>query len=181
MTLKTIALPLALAASLLATAPAQAAGKIYVGAKLAVADADIPGFDNAHLAGVYGGFNLLGKDSQFGQDLKGGTLAVEGEILTTVAKGDAGANGDWSVTSFGVFAAYRHLLTDYFYLKGRVGLVRYDIDVDVPPPPSGADTENALAISVGAGMVAGPGRLEVELGTYASDVNLLSVGFHLNF
>jgi len=178
---KSISLPLALAASLLVSVPAQAAGKIYVGAKLAVADADIPAFDNAHQAGIYGGFNLLGKDSQFGQDLRGGTLSVEGEVQTTVVKGDAGASGDWNLTSLGLFAAYRHPLTDYLYLKGKAGIVRYDIDVDVPLGPAVAGTETSLALGIGAGMVVGPGRLEVELATYESDVNVVSVGFHMNF
>lgn len=177
----TLALSLTLAAGLLAAAPAQAAGKAYIGAKLAVADADIPGFDNAHLAGVYGGYNLVGKDAHFNQDFKGGTLAVEGEALTTIRKGDAGANGDWNMTSFGVFAAYRHPLTDYLYLKGRAGLVRYDIDVDLPPGPAGTGSETGVTIGVGAGLVTGPGRLEVELMTYEGDVNLLNVGFHMNF
>ncbi len=181
MNLKTLTLPVTLAAGLLLAAPAQAGGKIYVGAKLAVAEADIPTFDNAHLGGLYGGFNLLGKDSQFGQDLKGGTLAVEGEVLTTLRKGDTGTSGDWKMTSFGVFAAYRHPLTDYFYLKGRAGLVSYDIDVDLPPGPSGTGRETAVALGVGAGFNVGPGRLEAEIATYSGDVNLLNVGFHMSF
>jgi hypothetical protein len=178
MTLKTISLPLALATSLLATAPAQAAGKIYVGAKLAVADADAPAYDYSYLGGVYGGFNLLGKDSQFGQDLKGGTLAVEGEVLTSLIKGDTNSPaGDWKTTSFGLYAAYRHLLTDYFYLKGRAGIVNYDIK----PTTAIIDDGATLALGVGAGFTTGPGRLEAEITTYSGDVNLLSIGFHMNF
>ena len=179
MNLKSIALPLALAASLLAMAPAQAAGKIYVGAKLGYVDPDFTGFDSVYAAGVYGGFNLLGKDAQFAQDLHGGTLAVEGEGMLTVSKGNAGVANKWDITSLGVYAAYRHPLTDYFYLKGKAGLVRYDINTNTPVANSGTDTK--LAIGAGAGWKVGPGSLEAELVSYEGDVLQLSAGFHMNF
>jgi hypothetical protein len=181
MTVKISAVRLVLLAILFSVGSVHAAGKFYIGAKVAVADADIPAFDRTHLAGIYGGYNLVGKDSHFQQDFNGGTLAVEGEALATIRKGDAGASGDWNMTSFAVFAAYRHPLTDYLYLKGRAGLVRYDIDVDVPPGPAGTGTETGVAAGLGAGLVTGPGRLEVEFTTYEGDVNLLSVGFHMSF
>lgn len=177
MTSKLTSLSLVLVTSLLAVMPAQAGGKIYVGAKLAVADVDARGFDNAYLAGVYGGYNLLGKDSQFSQDLKGGTLAVEGEALLTARKGDTAA-GDWDMKSFGVFAAYRHPLTDYFYLKGKAGIVRTEIDI------TGAGTApdgTKLALGVGAGWKVGPGNVEAELVTLEGDIITLSAGFHMSF
>ena len=177
----TLIMTLVLTAGLAAAGSAQAAGKIYVGGKLGIVDADsyVPqvSFDPAIAVGVYGGYNLLGKNSHFAADLKGGTLAVEGEALLSVVKGDVNPAGDWSITSFGAFAAYRHPLTDYFYLKGKAGLVRYTINPDV----IGNETENTLAIGIGAGWKVGPGSLEAELATYGSDVRILSAGFHMNF
>lgn len=184
MTLKSHVVSLALLTSLLATGATHAAGKIYVGAKLAVAEADIPGFDYAYLGGIYGGFNLLGKDSQFNQDLKGGTLAVEGEALLTIHKGDAASGGKWDMKSLGVYAAYRHPLTDYFYLKGKVGVARTDIDTAVTPSSSinaRTGTDTSLVAGIGGGFKVGPGRLEAELATFEGDITLLSAGFHMAF
>lgn len=170
---------LALLGALTAAGSVQAAGKIYVGGKASIVDADISGFDPAINIGVYGGYNLLGKDSHFAADLKGGSLAVEGDVSLTVIDGDAGLFGDWDMTSIAVYAAYRHPLTDNFYLKGKLGLVSYEIDTSRVSAFS--DKETALAIGIGAGWKVGPGRLEAELTTYESDVMLLSVGFHMNF
>ncbi len=169
---------LALLGALTAAGSVQAAGKIYVGGKASIVDADFPGFDPAINIGVYGGYNLLGKDSHFAADLKGGSLAVEGDVSLTVVDGDANP-GDWDMTSIAVYAAYRHPLTDNFYLKGKLGLVSYEIDTS--PASAFSDKETALAIGIGAGWKVGPGRLEAELTTYESDVMLLSVGFHMNF
>jgi len=175
---RNLIISLALLGGLAVAGAAQAEGKIYVGGKLGVMDADIPGFDNAYVGGVYGGYNLLGKDAQFAADLKGGTLAVEGEALLTASKGKAAAAGKWDITSFGAYAAYRHPLTDYFYLKGKLGLVRYDIDTTIGVNPK---TETKLAAGIGAGWKVGPGSIEAELTTFESDVLFLSAGFHMNF
>lgn len=179
----TLTMILALSAGLAAAGTAQAAGKIYIGGKVGVVDADSGvsgvGFDPAVTVGVYGGFNILGKDSQFAANLNDGTLAVEGEAMLTVLKGDAGLAGDWDVTSIGAFAAYRHPLTNYFYLKGKAGVVHYTIDTDFIP--AAGDTTNTLAVGVGAGWKVGPGSIEADLTAYGSDVRMLSAGFHMNF
>jgi len=175
---KSLAVSLALVAGLAAAGAAQAEGKIYVGAKLAVADADINGFDNAHTAGIYGGYNLFGKDAHFAADLAGGTLAVEGEVMMTASKGDAPA-GKWDINSFGVYGAYRFPLGEQFYLKGRLGVVRYDIDATVINANTGVET--TLAGGIGGGMKVGPGRLELDVTTYSSDVLTYGVGFHMSF
>jgi hypothetical protein len=177
----TIAITLALAAGLAAAGTAQAAGKIYIGGKVGVVAADSGNpnvsLDPAIAVGVYGGFNLLGKDSQFAANLNGGTLAVEGEAMLTAVKGDAGLAGDWDITNIGVFAAYRHPLTDYFYLKGKAGVVHYEIETDFYQ----GDKEDTVALGIGAGWKVGPGSLEAELVTYGNDVQMLSAGFHMNF
>jgi hypothetical protein len=176
---KSLAVSLALVAGLAATGAAQADGKIYVGAKLAVADADINGFDNAYTAGIYGGYNLFGKDSHFAADLAGGTFAVEGEVMMTASKGDAGLAGKWSINSFAAYGVYRFPLGEQFYLKGKLGVVRYDIDATVNNANTGVET--TLAGGIGGGMKIGPGRLELDVTTYSSDVLTYGVGFHMSF
>lgn len=181
---RNIFISLALLGSLSLAGVAQAAGKIYIGGKAGIVDADsgVPGisFDPAIAVGVYGGFNLLGKDSQFAADLNGGTLAVEGEALLTAVKGDAGLAGDWDITSVAAYAAYRHPLTNYFYLKGKAGVVHYKIDTDFFSGTYG-DTKDTLAAGIGAGWKVGPGNIEAEITTYGSDARMLSAGFHMNF
>ncbi len=114
----------------------------------------------------------------------GGTLAAEGQVTLSVVKGDTRTLGDWDITSFGVYAAYRHPLTDYFYLKGKLGIVSYDINTDFAPAPgSSIDTgrETALSAGIGAGWKIGPGHVEVEVTTHQGDVLFVSGGFHINF
>jgi hypothetical protein len=175
----TLAVSLVLALGLAAAGTAQAAGKIYIGGKVGYVDPDFGGFDSLINAGVYGGYNLLGKDAQFAADLHGGTLAVEGEGMLTISKGKAGALGKWDLTSLAAYAAYRHPLTDYFYLKAKAGLVRYDINTTYSGANSGTDTK--LAAGVGAGWKVGPGSLEAEVVTYEGDILQLSAGFHMSF
>ncbi len=176
---KSLITALALVAGLAATGAAQAAGKIYIGGVVGMVDYDAPGFDRAINAGVYGGYNLLGRNSHWNADLKGGTLAAEGQVTLTVAKGDAGAAGDWDMTSLALYAAYRHALTDYFYLKAKLGVVNYEIDTDLPSIYS--DKQTGLSAGVGAGWKIGPGHVEVEVTTHDSDVLFVSGGFHINF
>lgn len=176
---KTLAAAVVLAAGLAATGAAQAAGKIYVGAKVGLLDFDAPNFDNAFSVGAYGGYNLVGKDAHWDADLAGGTLAVEGEATLTAIKGDAGPFNEWDMTSVGAYAAYRHPITDAFYLKGKLGVVRYEIDSDIPTIYS--DTQTALSAGIGAGWSVGPGNIEAEITTHEGDVLFVTAGFHMSF
>lgn len=179
-----ILVTLAMLGGLAASGPALAAGKMYVGVKAGTMDADISGFDNALEAGVYGGYNMLGKDSHYAADLHGGILAIEGEIDMTLSKGGAGAAGDWDINSFGIFGAYRQPLSAAFYLKGKFGIVWYDISTTQPAPGSIAGDvgkSTSLAMGLGAGWNVGPGSLELEFTTYESNVLFTSLGFHMNF
>lgn len=176
---KTLTVAVALAAGLAAGGTARADGKIYVGGVVGVVDYDAPGFDRALNAGVYGGYNLLGRNSHWNADLKGGALAVEGQVTLSLAKGDAGAAGDWDMTSFAVYAAYRHAFTDYFYVKGKLGFANYTVDTDLPSAYD--DSSTALSAGLGAGWKLGPGSIEVEVTTHESDVLFFSGGFHINF
>ena len=177
---RNLIISLALLGCLTAATGARGEGKIYVGAKGGLVQADISGFDPAFNFGAYGGYNLLGKDAQFAADLNGASLAAEGEVTLSVAKGDAGVFGDWDMTSIGAYAAYRHPLTDNFYVKGKLGLVRYDLDTTFASG-AGIGVETALAAGVGAGWKIGPGSIEAEITTYESDVLFLTAGFHMSF
>jgi len=176
---RTLAIALGMVAALAAGTTAQAAGKIYLGGVLGLVDYDAPGFDRAYNLGVYGGYNLLGRDSHWNADLKGGTLAAEGQVTLSVAKGDAGLAGDWDMTSFAVYAAYRHAFTDYFYGKAKLGVVNYDISTDLPSIYSGRET--GLSAGIGAGFKVGPGNIEVEITNHNSDIFFVSGGFHISF
>jgi hypothetical protein len=182
--LVTLAVLGGLAASATTLAADNAPAKLYIGAKAGLMDADISGFDSALAAGVYGGYNMLGKDAHYAADLKGGVLAIEGEIDMTLSKGSAGTAGDWDITSYGVYGAYRQPLGDTFYLKGKFGLVHYTIDTTQPPSAAisgdvGGTT--TLALGLGGGWHIGPGSLELEFTTYESNVLFTSIGFHMNF
>jgi hypothetical protein len=172
----------ALLAGLAVGAGAQAAEKdqhIYLGGKVGAMDADVNGFDPAITIGIYGGYNLLGKNASIAANLGGGWLAVEGEFNVTAIDGDAGAYGDWSVSTIGAYGAYFYPLTEGVTLKGKGGIVRQDFDVD--SSGSGADdTNTGLAIGFGAGFRMGPGSLDVEL-TLMEDMNFLSVGYNWRF
>jgi hypothetical protein len=178
---KTLAVALAIAAGLGTAGAAQAEGKIYVGAKLAYTDPDVPQFDSDFTLGMYGGYNLFGKDAQFAADLAGGTFAAEGELMMSTSKAKAGAAGKWDITSFGVYGAYRYPLSEAFYLKGRVGVVRYNLDTTLACDRSACGINYDLAAGIGGGMVLGPGRLEANITTYQSNVLNYDIGFHLSF
>lgn len=181
MNAKTIITSLALVASLTAAAAAQAEGKIYVGAKLGLANSDLAGFSGDTLtAGVYGGYNMLGQDSLFAANLNGGSLAVEGEVNTTVIKGKTNFGAKWDIMSFGAYAAYRHPLSRDFYLKGKAGIVRYDIDLTAGALAS-TGTQTSLAVGIGAGWKIGPGRIEADITSYEGDMLVAGVGFHMAF
>jgi hypothetical protein len=182
-----ILVTLALLGGLAASGSAFAAGsdgKIYVGVKTGFMGADISGFSDAFVAGVYGGYNMLGKDAHYAADLKGGVLAVEGDINMTLSKGGAGVAGDWDITNYGVYAAYRQPLSPAFYLKAKFGLAHYTIDTTLPPSAAQAGDvggNNSLALGLGAGWNVGPGSLELEFTSYESNVTYTSIGFHMNF
>ncbi len=180
---KTLAAAVLLTAGLAAAGAAQAAGKIYVGGKIGLLDVDpqdCPGcsFDPAFNVGAYGGYNMLGKDAHWDADLAGGTLAVEGEATLTAIKGDSNILGDWDMTSIAAYAAYRHPMTDAFYLKGKLGVARYKIETDFG---ASLGTETDLAAGIGAGWSVGPGSIEAEITTYEGDILFVTAGFHMNF
>ena len=184
---KTLAAAVVLAAGLAATGAAQAAGKIYVGGKIGLLDVDPSGcvncsFDPAFNVGAYGGYNMLGNDAHWDADLAGGTLAVEGEATLTVIKGDADVLGvtlgDWDMTNIAAYAAYRHPITDAFYLKGKLGVARYKIETDFG---ASLGTETDLAAGIGAGWQVGPGSIEAEITTYEGDILFVTAGFHMSF
>lgn len=179
MNIKNTLAALTIVVGLVAGASAHAAGNVYLGGKAGFMDPGYGGFDPALAIGVYGGYNLLGKDAGIAANLGGGRLAIEGELNFTLLDGDAGAYGDWSVTTLGAYAAYIYPLTESISFKGKAGIVRQDIDVD--RSGSGAKNDDTgLALGVGAGFKLGGGTLDVEV-TLMDEMNYWSVGYNWRF
>jgi len=175
---KAFALACGVASLLAVGAPAQAAGKVYVGAAIGMMDYNESGYDPGISAGFYGGYNLLGRDAHWNADLAGGSLAAEAQITLTASKGDA-PSGEWDVNTIAVYAAYRHPFTNMFYGKAKLGIAQTDLEVK--NLPSESDKQTGLSAGIGGGFKVGPGAIEIEIANHNSDFLFFSAGFHLNF
>lgn len=163
-------------------AVAQAA-EPYFGVKAGLMMPDANGFDDAlNIGGVIGV-----PVTELRRDASGiaGTISVEGELTLTLVEGDVNINvppfgnfsGDWDVWTIGGFGVYRSPTSNNLYFKGKLGLVRSDVDVSVAGASgSGSDTELALGVGLGI-KLSGRSNLEFEL-TLLDDIDFLSVGYH---
>ena len=147
-------------------------GKLYFGVKGGMMMNDISGFGDAiNIGGVVGApVNHLPQ----------GTISVEGELTTTLSKGDVnyfGYNGNWDITTLAGYGVFR--TNGPMYLKAKAGYLFEDVGVSIGGiPASGSDS--GLSFGVGGGMrLAGGQSVEIEYTIIESDVNFLSVG--LNF
>jgi len=178
MNTRILAMACGVATLLAAMAPAQAAGKMYAGAVVGMMDYNKSGYDPGINAGFYGGYNVLGKDSHWHADLAGGSLAVEGQVTLTVSNGDAPIS-DWDVTTVGLYAAYRHSFTDWFYGKAKLGIA--NTDFEAKQVVGASDNQAGLSAGIAAGFKVGPGNIEVEITSHNSDFLFVSGGFHIAF
>jgi hypothetical protein len=92
----------------------------YLGASLGAMDADRSGFDEATNAGLLAGYDLY--------TLEVFSLALEGELTTTVADGDlkvSGSKGSWELDTRALYAAFR--VGQRFYVKVRFGFAWTDL------------------------------------------------------
>ena len=132
--LKRIFLPV-----LAATAMEASAEGWYLGASVGVMDNDAAGFDDATNAGLLVGYDVFTREIF--------SVALEGEVTTTVADGDVDINGfrgDWDVDTQAAYVAGR--IGDRFYIKVRYGAVREDVSVDVGSF-SGSETDTNFSWS----------------------------------
>ncbi|KPK72446.1 MAG: hypothetical protein AMJ84_04125 [Acidithiobacillales bacterium SM23_46] len=178
MNIKKIIAAMALVAGLAVGSNAHAAGPLYLGGKVGFMDSGYSGFDPAFAIGVYGGYNLLGPDSAIAANLGGGRLAVEGEVNFTLLDGDAGAYGDWGITTLAAYGAYIYPLTESISFKAKGGISHQDFKVD--RGGSEASDGTSLAFGVGAGFKLGGGTLDAEV-TLMEDMNYWSVGYNWRF
>lgn len=167
---------LAIGLGTLFTANAQAANnidlsKLYYGVKIGSMMIDVPGFGDAINVGGVVGLPIT--------RLAQGSISVEGELTTSVIKGDVGffgVNGHWGVTTlagYGVFRTYGEM-----YFKAKAGLLFEDASVSVAGASYGG-TDTGLSFGVGGGMrLRGGQSIEIEYTVIDSDVNFLSVGYN---
>jgi len=154
---------------------AQAAmSQFYAGGKIGLMLVDATGFDDAVSIGVVAGKPVT--------EIQLGTIAVEGELTTTVAGGDVSAfgfSGDWDVTTVAAYGVYRSY-GEYFF-KGKAGLLYEDVDVDFAGS-NDSDSDLGLSLGIGGGWnLSEKANLELEYTIIESDLGLLSLGFNMNF
>ena len=95
----------------------------YLGVSLGAMDADRSGFDEATNAGLLAGYDLYTREIF--------SVALEGELTTTLSDGDlkaAGSKGSWDIDTRALYAAFR--LGQRFYMKVRFGFAWTDLSTD---------------------------------------------------
>ncbi|MDH5776799.1 MAG: porin family protein [Gammaproteobacteria bacterium] len=105
------------------------------------------------------------------------SVSLEGEYTTTVIDGDLAGGGEWSINTFGLFAAFR--AGGRLYFKGKIGY----IDREINYSSGGTSDRNSLAYGLGFGIRRGTTtKLEFEYAvidddnTFA-DINFISVAY----
>lgn len=146
----------------------------YLGASAGLMDNNVNGYDAATNAGV-----LLGYDV-FTHDLV--ALSLEGELTTTVAKGDVsvnGSRGDWDIDTQAAYFAMR--LGDRVYMKVRYGVLREDASVKAGGTSrSGSDTGGSWGGAVGW-MLTPAWGIQLDGTMVESDVNYWNLGVKYYF
>lgn len=173
--LRATALTLMISLGALWTANAQAANNnildhLYYGAKVGLMMPDIPGWGDAvNIGGVVGAPVT---------HLAQGSISVEGELTTSVIKGDAnyfGFTGHWGITTLAGYGVFR---TDGpMYFKAKAGYLFEDVNVSIGGA-TGYGSDSGVTFGVGGGMrLSGGHTLEIEYTIIDSDVNFLSLGY----
>ncbi|HKK04489.1 MAG TPA: outer membrane beta-barrel protein [Gammaproteobacteria bacterium] len=173
---RTAALALTLGLGSMWAANAQAAnntgiGKLYFGVKGGLMMNDVGGFGDAiNIGGIVGA-----PVSHMPQ----GTISVEGELTTTLSKGDVnyfGYTGNWDITTLAGYGVFR--TNGPMYLKAKAGYLFEDVSVSIGGL-RGYGSDSGLSFGVGGGMrLAGGHRIEIEYTVIESDVNFLSIGYN---
>lgn len=145
---------------------AQADG-LYGGVKLGLMLPSISGFDNATNGGLVLGYATSRN------------AAIEGEITTSVADGDANVpmpGGKWDLNTYALYGAYR--FGGDLYGKAKLGVVYED------PSDSGSllEADSGLSVGVGGGyLLSRRTCVELEYTVVDQDVNFLSLGVNFAF
>lgn len=172
---RSAALALAVGLGALWTASAQAAGglnvgRLYYGITGGIMMPDIGGWDDA--------VNIGGLVGAPVARLPQGTISVEGELTTSLIRGDInyfGFNGKWRLTTLGGYGVFR--TNGPMYLKAKAGLMYDSIGISTGGLPGyGSGTD--ITLGVGGGMrLRGGQKLELEYTIIDSNFNMLSVNY----
>jgi opacity protein-like surface antigen len=173
--MKTISFAVLAVAGVLSASVQAASTGPYLGAKIGsymVDDSDTNlEFDNATSFGVMGGYH-------FGEG-----LSVEAEYNTssgTDVNMGSTTVGEYDLSSFGVYAAYRHYPALYkgLSLKAKIGVVNEEVEVSaVNGLYNESSSDSGLSFGVGVGFdLNRQVALEGEYTVIEQDVNLLSLG-----
>lgn len=144
---------------------------LYVGGKAGLVVPDASALDNAVNIGGTVGYTFPGIVLPFN-----GRLSAEGDLTTTIIKGDA-PGGEWNAKTLGAYGVYR--AGDAIYFKGKAGLAYQKVDVSTFGG-GGDDTSTDLSVGLGGGLKMGAGALEVEY-TLLDQVDFFSVGYVFGF
>lgn len=108
-------------------------------------------------------------------------LWIEGELNYGISGGDLGASGEFDIMTIGVYAAYRYMLTDAAYLKGKAGILYEDTEIDFGRRTA-SPSDTGLSLGVGGGFFFTPQLgVEAEYTLIESDIDYLSVGLNFRF
>jgi hypothetical protein len=170
--MKTAGTGAALVLSLAASA-AQAEGW-YLGASAGLMDSNISGFDDATNVGALLGYDLYTHDIL--------ALSLEGEITTTVSKGDVSINrvdGNWDIDTQAAYIAAR--LGESLYMKVRYGVLREDASVKIDGvSQSDSDTSGSWGGALGW-MLTPQWGIQLDGTMVESDVNYWNLGVKYHF
>ena len=152
-----------------------AAGNDYLNAQLAIADVD--GYDEGIAGVVTYGMPLPQVHQNF---------FVEGEFTSTLADPDAvigGTSVEASYYTLGAYAVYAHPISDDIKLRGRAGLLYYDLDVSASGSGIRASDDGfELTFGVGATFnVATDLNVIAEYTVIEDDITHLSAGVQYHF
>ena len=157
----------------LAAGAAQAEGW-YLGASAGLMDNTISGFDDATNVGALLGYDVYTHDIL--------ALSLEGEITTTVSKGDVsinGVDGNWDINTQAAYIAAR--LGERFYMKVRYGFLREDASIRIDGVSySDSDTSGSWGGALGW-MLNPQWGLQLDGTLVESNVNYWNLGVKYRF
>jgi outer membrane immunogenic protein len=146
----------------------------YLGASAGLMDNNVSGYDDATNVGALLGYDVYTHGIA--------ALSLEGELTTTVAKGDIshnGGNGNWDIDTQAAYVALR--LGERAYMKVRFGVLREDASVKWGGS-SRSGTDSGVSWGGAVGWMLTP-RWGIQLdGTMVeSDVNYWNLGVKYYF
>jgi hypothetical protein len=146
----------------------------YLWASAGLMDNTISGFDDATNVGALLGYDVYTHDIL--------AVSLEGEVTTTVSKGDVsinGVDGNWDIDTQAAYIAAR--LGERFYMKVRYGVLREDASVRIDGVShSDSDTGGSWGGALGW-MLTPQWGIQLDGTMVESDVNYWNLGVKYHF